>query len=113
MSGAPSRATAYCTAPSPVKRNYTQRCLSGEDTSVGLQPMRSAARMGKRTIRFMVVTVILLFRRRCSVGLLGARMRGVIDAFDLLESGMRIDLRGAERGVSEEFLDSANISTIV
>ena len=44
---------------------------------------------------------------------LGAGMRGVIDAFDLLEGGMRIDLGSTERGMSEQFLNSSDVRSVV
>ena len=44
---------------------------------------------------------------------LGAGMRGVIDALDLLEGGMRIDLGSTERRMSEQFLNSSDVGTVV
>ena len=42
-----------------------------------------------------------------------ARVSSHIHAFDLLKSSMRIDLRGAERSMTEQFLNSAYIRAVV
>ena len=40
-------------------------------------------------------------------------MRSGIDALDLLEGSMGIDLGGRDRGVTEERLDGTNIRTVI
>ena len=40
-------------------------------------------------------------------------MSSHIDALDLLESGMRIDLGGAQRSMAQERLDSADIGAVI
>ena len=44
---------------------------------------------------------------------LRTRMGGHVDALDLLESGMRIDLGGTQGGVAEECLDRTDIGSVI